>query len=162
MTWMTDWTEEQALAYFWLMARDLETDRLDLLRQLSRVRIARPSDWDRKEIRRQVEMLRPRWNHFDPRGSRITLDNDQCWACFSREYRCYLHHVITVENGGSSQPWNLVSICHRHHQAVHPWLRDGDTTEKRDGFVLLRDYITRGAFQRLERVLTQDPEKVNR
>ena len=44
-----------------------------------------------------------------------------CWLCLYRAD--VLHHVITVANGGTNKPVNLVPLCHGCHSKVHPWLK---------------------------------------
>ncbi len=45
-----------------------------------------------------------------------------CWACKANR-KLVLHHVIQVQHGGRNQVRNLVWICHRCHEVIHPWLK---------------------------------------
>lgn len=47
-------------------------------------------------------------------------DNGMCQypGCES-EHRLHAHHVIHWGKGGPTELWNLISLCHFHHQSVH-------------------------------------------
>lgn len=142
----TTWSEDRVLDYFWTVARDAHVDRLELLGQIAAVRLARPSEWDEKAIR--IAMGGVTRRKF--RGSVVTLAGERCFACRTEARRVYWHHVIQVQHGGSNTPRNLVSLCHRCHRDVHPWLPAGTTIENR-GFTWLRD-IAQRALDRLTKV----------
>lgn len=126
MTHTTQWPEERVLGYFWHMVRE-GADRGDLLRQLSKVAIARPRDWDRHAVRDAMA------------GVYRTMTLHQCFVCLNTERRLYWHHVIHVEHGGSSAPANLVGICHECHRSIHPWLAPPTSMENKRGWTSVRD-----------------------
>lgn len=128
MTHLTGWPEDRVLDYFWVMSRDADVDRIALLRQVSGVGLERPSDWDMRWVRQAAE------------GVKLTLTAEQCFACRSAERWTYWHHIIQVQHGGSSRPRNLVAICHRCHQAVHPWLPPASSRENRYGWTSMNDW----------------------
>lgn len=51
------------------------------------------------------------------------------------------HHIVTVEHGGSNNPWNLVPICHVCHRRIHPWMEEepGEWTSTGDMVTHLLD-----------------------
>lgn len=50
----------------------------------------------------------------------LERDNRQCQVCgTSRENYLQLHHVVYRSHGGSHEEWNLVTLCAKHHDAVH-------------------------------------------
>lgn len=157
MSAATDIDEQDALDCLYRLARNRAVCRTDLLRTFTDVRLARPSDWDRRAVRAELEMLKPQWKGNQPKRGVLTLSADVCWCCGTGERRLYWHHVITVQNGGSSHPRNVVAICHACHRTVHPHLPEGDSMEQRDGFVRLGDYAKRWGWPRLGRKLTQAP-----
>jgi 5-methylcytosine-specific restriction endonuclease McrA len=137
MTYTTTWDETRVLDYFWAGVRQ-DVDRLALLQQLANVRLERPSDWDMHAIRQDMAGLKAN-NVWGNEGARMTISHDgSCWCCLSKDKRLYWHHVIQVQHGGSSTPWNLVPICHACHGRVHPWLPAPTSLENR-GFVSVAD-----------------------
>jgi hypothetical protein len=106
---VTKLLEEQVLDYFWAAQADAEVDRLQLLKQLAVVAIARPHEWDAVAVRRAC--------------ANDNLEADRCFSCRSDDRRLYWHHVIEVHHGGSNSPRNRVALCFRCHQVIHPWLQ---------------------------------------
>jgi hypothetical protein len=104
MTYTTRMDEQDVLDYLYVMARDPNVDRIALLRQIANVKLARPSDWDRKAIRQAAWTLcKPVL--MTPALAPLTLTQpEQCWCCLNAEHRLYWHHAITVGHGGSSGP----------------------------------------------------------
>jgi hypothetical protein len=143
MTYTTRWDEDMVLAYFWEAAREWDVDRIALLKQIADVRLERPSDWDRRAIRAQLDMLRDQWRGNQPKSPIFQVDMEACFACLNKERRLYWHHVVTVQHGGSSQPRNIVPLCHVHHQAVHPFLPDSNSVENRYGWTQVGHMATR-------------------
>lgn len=107
-------SEELILTYFWSM-RDSDSDPFALLRQVGAVKVRRPSTWDRKAIRREHEtgVSPSKW-----------YGEKRCFCCRTADRRLYFHHVVEVQNGGSNARRNLVPLCFKCHQALHPWLKD--------------------------------------
>lgn len=70
----------------------------------------------------------------------VTLD-ECCFVCWTHDRRLYRHHLITVAHGGSNHARNLVSLCHRCHRTIHPWMPQGTTLERKGGPYLLCDLI---------------------
>lgn len=105
--------EAMVLAYFWSLVRQ-DVDRSTLLMQLTHVVIGRPPDWNKKAIRMAHEQRR--------HSSRLKVDSHQCFACRDVSHRHYFHHIVEVQNGGSNDVRNLVPLCFRCHQVLHPWL----------------------------------------
>lgn len=141
MTHTTRWSEKAVLDYFWAMVR-ADADRVALLKQVSDVRLERPSDWDMKAIRDAV----------NKRGPAIRLvQAQQCFTCLNAEHWLYWHHIVQVQHGGTNTPSNLVSLCHTCHQRVHPWLMSPTTVENRFGWTAIGDMAGR-AVRTLERV----------
>lgn len=91
----------EALAYVWALPVSL---RLEWLKVLATRRIERPADW--------IRAREP------PREEKPS----DCWSCGGSFGMRYWHHIFTVANGGDNGPWNVVSICHECHAAIHPWL----------------------------------------
>lgn len=131
MTYTTELTEDAVLDYFYTMARNQEVDRVALLKQLADVAIARPREWDRTAVRLAMA------------GVKVKLTSQGCWCCRNDERWLYWHHVIGVNNGGSSGPRNVVPICHACHRRVHPWLKPGTTVENRRGWTMVGDLASR-------------------
>lgn len=44
--------------------------------------------------------------------------NRGCFACGAMDNR-QVHHIVTVKNGGTGDPVNLVMLCLSCHQSVH-------------------------------------------
>lgn len=73
----------------------------------------------------------PQWQeHFakeDPqrippsvRQAVLDRDNSQCQICGTGgDNRLQLHHLTYRSHGGRHIPENLVTVCHRCHEAVH-------------------------------------------
>lgn len=105
---------EQALDVTWRVWQLPMAGRLEALRTLAVVTVVRPRGWDKSAIRREeIRIPRPRL----------------CFACGSGEHHLYWHHVIAVSNGGDNDPYNTVAICHECHRFIHPWMREGDSSE---------------------------------
>lgn len=98
--YLTTWSEERVLAYFWTMVH-ADADRVALLKQISGVAIERPDDWDRAGERAAAT----------PKTRATTI----CFSCFTGDRRLYWHHVIAIQHGGSTCLRNLVPICLRCH-----------------------------------------------
>jgi 5-methylcytosine-specific restriction endonuclease McrA len=99
---------------------------------------------DRLELLKHYAGLIPEDRTPEPeavRAESVSYHALECFACLSRDWMTYWHHVVQVQHGGDNDPRNLVSICHRCHQRVHPWLKDGTTAERRSGFVRLGDHM---------------------
>jgi hypothetical protein len=139
MPYKTRMDENDVLDYFWLMTRDAEVDRIALLKQIAGVALSRPSGWDEWQIRQEMGSVTR--NRFHEKG-RIRLESERCFCCLTEDRRVYWHHIIQVQHGGSNTPRNLVTLCHRCHRSVHPWLPAPNTLEQR-GFVWLRDLAGR-------------------
>jgi hypothetical protein len=122
---VTALSEDQVLHYAWEAASDPDTDRLQLLRQLSVVVIQRPATWDVEAIRRVNPWV-------------IPLDvADRCFNCRTGDRRLYWHRIISVSHGGSNQPANFVAVCYRCRRVLRPSL-----PERSDASEIYR--ITRG------------------
>jgi 5-methylcytosine-specific restriction endonuclease McrA len=111
---LSTYPQERVLNYFWhvmrQLAREHTTERLFMLGLVGEVTIARPLTWDYAAIRREHEQ-----------GPRRTLHRHQCFVC-AAPGPLYLHHIVEVHHGGDNHPRNLVPLCFRCHQALHPWL----------------------------------------
>jgi hypothetical protein len=114
--YLTKWSEDRVLAYFWTMVH-ADADRIALLKQISGVKIERPDDWDRAAQRAMA-----------PPQTRATTI---CFSCFTGDRRLYWHHVIAIQHGGSTHLQNLVPICLKCHAMVHPWLDVSGPSEER-------------------------------
>ena len=55
-------------------------------------------------------------------SSIIVRDNMACRLCGSKE-NLTVHHMIPVAVGGTSEDWNLITLCHTCHMKVHSSLR---------------------------------------
>lgn len=136
-------SEDSVLDYFWLMNRQ-DVHCLPLLLHLSKVVIARPSDWDRAAIRREHEQ---RGGLFAPK-----LDARMCFACWDSQNHRYFHHIVEVQHGGSNQLRNQVPLCFACHQYLHPWLTEEPVQRRVSGFsslyeigrTLVRSSVPRG------------------
>ena len=49
----------------------------------------------------------------------LELDNYICqaWGCNKRE-NLEIHHIIPRSLGGKNVEWNLISLCHKHHEMI--------------------------------------------
>ena len=63
-------------------------------------------------------------------ASIIVRDNKECRLCRSKS-NLTVHHMIPVSVGGTSEDWNLITLCHTCHRKVHSSLR-GVTISKLD------------------------------
>jgi hypothetical protein len=111
------------------------SDRLAVLLQLTDVIVHRPADWDYTSVRRvhdEQSATSVRW-----------LGRTACFACDDHQHRVYLHHVIEVQHGGSNTGRNLVSLCFRCHQYLHPWLTEEPPTRRPGGFEVVRSIAAR-------------------
>lgn len=52
----------------------------------------------------------------------LNRDNHRCRICGS-EKNLTVHHMIPVAVGGTSEDWNLITLCHTCHMKVHSSLR---------------------------------------
>jgi hypothetical protein len=120
-------TEDLLLSRFWRKVGEGGIDvRLDLLKHYAELTIVRPSDWDTTAVRAE--------------GVGYVQGAD-CFACLKRSHRTYRHHIIQVQHGGSNDQRNIVDICLNCHKRLHPWIPEGDTTEARNGMVLVGDLL---------------------
>lgn len=115
-----DVREANYLDALWATKDAHQDRRLALLKRLASVVIPRDATWDYAAIR-----------VADPPHD---LEHG-CFVCRSRDWRLYRHHVIQLQHGGSNSVRNVVSLCHAHHRAVHPWLRPVTSWERRTGWV---------------------------
>ena|ERR1035437_1160129 len=57
---------------------------------------------------------------FEGMKKKIDLNQVVCYVCSGRaDHR---HHVVPLSRGGSNALRNLIPLCNKHHEAVHPWL----------------------------------------
>lgn len=114
---------------FWRLVGD-GGDKLELLKRYSAVIVVRPTGWSRREVRLEAEAARREIPH-------------QCFACLSAARKVYWHHVIQVQNGGGNSRHNLVGICHRCHQTIHPWLPEATASENRTSWVSMSEMVAK-------------------
>lgn len=65
------------------------------------------------------EEVRASWNRRVRRGgSNVAV---VCFAC-RKARKTVTHHVVQLQNGGTNQRLNRVSVCRQCHAKIHPWL----------------------------------------
>jgi len=111
--------EPLALAFFW-DRHAAGADRLELLLLFEAVTIARPGGWKPQSVRSTFETQRTSWRPVSG-----------CFGC-ARHEELSLHHVITIDHGGSNAVRNLVPVCVGCHLYLHPWLTTA--RHRRHGF----------------------------
>lgn len=49
----------------------------------------------------------------------LKLDNNKCqaWGC-GKILNLEIHHIIPLSQGGPSDPSNLITLCHNHHELI--------------------------------------------
>jgi hypothetical protein len=124
--------EPHVLNYFWMMRRE-GVPALELLAQLSKVRIKRPASWNPAKIRKQHEA-------GDGMGP---ADKQQCFGCTATNRRLYSHHIVEVFHGGSNDVRNKVALCFGCHKTLHPWLTEEPPPSHVNGFESLYDIAKR-------------------
>ena len=128
MTVPPDVLEANYLDRLWAVQYETQAERLQVLRDLAAVVIQRAADWDYAAIRLE-----------EPYAS---LD-EHCFCCRNRGVRLYRHHAVQLQHGGSNSARNVVKLCHRCHQAVHPWLHEATSMENRRGWTWVGDWARR-------------------
>jgi len=121
--YLTRWSEDHVLAYFWQMVR-AGADRVALLEQLNTVAIRRPKGWSKVDARKV--------HHAYPTS---------CFCCLNGDRKLYWHHIISVDHGGGNAVRNLVALCLRCHARIHPWMPSDRPGEVLTGFHDVRDLV---------------------
>lgn len=94
---------------FWSEANRGHKQRIALLIEYAAIVVGPPEPDVRAETSRAVRRQR----------------SNRCFACDWPKRmagRLIWHHIIQVQNGGSSRLWNLVRLCEDCHAQIHPWL----------------------------------------
>lgn len=134
--------EGHALDCFWQAIRG-HADKLHMLREMARVEVLRPDEWDRLAIREQ--------------SADVTsmLFASDCFCCGGSSARLAWHHVIQVQHGGSNSPGNLVALCVGCHGEVHPWLVPQPNASRVRGWSTPSD-LMKTMWPRLERIFNHE------
>lgn len=106
--------EERLLPDFWESWFAQGSDRLLLLKHYAEIVLytIRPRDLPRLRMRFW-------WVQRNVLGG--VPGEGQCHVCYQVRPRVW-HHVIQLHHGGPNTKMNLVPICGRCHQEIHPWL----------------------------------------
>ena len=56
---------------------------------------------------------------------RIVLKRDRrhCKNCGAHGTRLDVHHVVPINVGGTNNLGNLLTLCFKCHQKIHPWMK---------------------------------------
>jgi 5-methylcytosine-specific restriction endonuclease McrA len=109
-------TEDEALTQFWWhVTQERRHDfRLAWLRELERTFVDNVLAYlDRKHAFQSVRHRRRRYGW---------LKRATCFCC-SKAQAAHTHHVVPMQNGGSNSRRNLVGLCKKCHEDVHPWMK---------------------------------------
>jgi hypothetical protein len=88
--------------------------RMSLLVLWSGVRINRPDFTDEK--------MR---EHFVEQFKGVAWKKYPCWCC-RKDPATVRHHIIQIQHGGRNTPENIVVLCDKCHESIHPWLKRPD------------------------------------
>jgi len=99
--------DEQKLRYFWNSIAK-QSDKVKLLKEMANVKIFSKDSY----IERRVEFYK------DNKLRRTR----KCLVC--RESADIRHHIILLKHGGKNIPRNIVSLCNKCHELIHPWLKN--------------------------------------
>jgi HNH endonuclease len=106
---------QERLLGFWKKFETLPNSamRLDLLRRMSRPPWRRVSDELRKRLRRQFAVKY---------RSLLANIDDWCGVCGDGVWK-EKHHIIPLSHGGINEDLNLIAICQKCHDEIHPWMK---------------------------------------
>lgn len=121
--------ESVLLTAFWNDVNAV-SDRLEVLRVYAYVGVERPPGWDVAAVRAEAERL-----------AALAHEDAPCFACRSLDRRLVWHHVIQLQNGGSNNRRNRVSICEACHADVHPWLPKVHRLSAESNWTSLRELV---------------------
>jgi 5-methylcytosine-specific restriction endonuclease McrA len=141
MNRVTTLSERHALDCFWDAIRG-HADKLHMLREMARVEVLRPDEWDRLHVRATAD------------ATTSMLFAHECFCCGGQSRTYVWHHVIQIQHGGSNAAGNFVALCFGCHSDVHPWLVPQPNASRARGWYSVADLIPRG-LEWLERVLTR-------
>ena len=65
-----------------------------------------------------LRVMRSSFNRM--RGWRFVIKGQSCYCCESQAQ--VRHHVTPLSKGGRNKDNNIVPLCRRCHEKVHPWL----------------------------------------
>jgi 5-methylcytosine-specific restriction endonuclease McrA len=145
VTRVTTLSERHALDCFWDAIRG-HADKLHMLREMARVEVLRPDEWDRLHVRATAD------------ATTVMLFARECFCCGGQSPKLVWHHVIQVQHGGSNSAGNLVALCFGCHSNVHPWLVPQPNASRARGWFSPSD-LMRQMWGRLERIF--DHEQVS-
>jgi len=98
---------DQELEYFW--ARINTCNRMRLLKELAEVKIH-----NKKSYKQRLEDFK-----------KITCQRSKkCFIVKCNNKTNARHHIILLKHGGKNTARNLLTLCDKHHEQVHPWLND--------------------------------------
>ena len=60
-------------------------------------------------------------NYFSRRAKQFTPEGE-CFCCTNRAN--VVHHMVSLINGGTNNPVNLLSLCRKCHKKIHPFIKD--------------------------------------
>lgn len=93
---------------FWRKVKTLRmAERLQLLLEMTTVKV----DNKRGRISMRDEFINKRHKR-----------DSKCFTCGRKAQE--RHHVILIKNGGTNQGGNIVSLCLKCHNLLHPWMKD--------------------------------------
>ena len=90
---------------FWLKAKT--DDRIELLKEYASISV---SNKKLLTIRRKQYNLKK------------YIKRKYCFVCKDKPYE--KHHIIQLQNGGNNIGHNIVALCIKCHNIIHPWLKE--------------------------------------
>lgn len=109
--------EDAHVARFWALcdAGATRQEKLALLQELSRVKVFTGfKDSSSERTRKRFQVLTSKGHR--QKDKRCSLCPTQTATKLQR------HHIVALKNGGTNRPHNIVTLCDRCHQVIHPWL----------------------------------------
>lgn len=98
---------DEAIRVFWVKIKGKEVNRLALLKEMSSVKVIKKND---------LLFIRQRFNMKNMKRDK------HCFSCSKPSH--IKHHIILLNHGGNNQTGNIVSLCNKCHNYIHPWLQD--------------------------------------
>lgn len=116
---------------FWMKAQQAQEpeQRLALLREYADFTLIKMKKKRRERYRYQFRFGLDAW-----RKSLTTENAPACFVCWKiAEFR---HHIVMLHHGGDNRKQNIVGVCGKDHELIHPWLREARAVEKRQPKIL--------------------------